>query len=363
MKLMTILFACGLCLGPVFADGVKVRRGQTVEEFRNVKVLSDDWRGVKVQDGPAVRTFAAEDVIEVSYTISPPLLAPALEFAAAGKFEEATASLREIATSDPEKFPWAADAAYFRLAQLAESTGRIADAEQHWRDLAKKSPMGRHAPDAWRRIALEGICRRRAADVREAGSGLQSLAERAPSEGAHFAFEGKALLVRALTLEKAASAVADAEALKPVTPAQKLRARVERALALLTAKEPLNAVAELRACAMDPLTADADVAAARIALATLAYDAGKDEDAVIECAWIFAANEAPAPLRGFVADALWMAGRSARRLVDRKLDDAGRRLWFDRALSFYRRSAAILGEYPSSIAARDALAVIEGTKR
>lgn len=328
-----------------------------------MKVLADDWRGVKVQDGPAVRSFAAEDVIEVSYTISPPLWAPALEFAAAGKIEEATASLREVATSDPEKFPWAADAAYFRLAQLAESAGRIADAERHWRDLATKAPMGRHTPDAWRRLALQGICRRRAAEVREAGNGLRALAEHAPTEGAPFAFEGKALLVRALTLEKAATAIAEAEALKAETPAQKLRARIERALALLTAKDPLNAVAELRACATDPLTADADVAAARIALATLAFDAGKDEDTVIECAWIFAANDPPPPLRGFMAEALWMAGRSARRLVDRKIDDAGRRLWFDRAISFYRRSAAIPGEYPSSLAAREALAAIEGTMR
>jgi len=338
-----------LIVWPLIADGVRVRRNGGVEEIRNVKVLSDDWRGVRVQDGPAVRTFAAEDVVDVIYTVAPPLWAAATTFVREGRIEEAEAALREVAEADPAKWPWAADAAWHRLALIAEAGRRPIDAERAWRTLVEKASEGRHVVDAWRRLVVAAVARRKSEDVERIAAALGALAAKGGSEAAALAFESAAWNVRAATLRRAASAVTSADALAPSTPGTKARARLERALA----RDASAAVTvELRGVATDAAASDLDVATARVALARQAFDARRDEDVVAESGWLFSAPALPIELQPLLAEALVLAGKSSRRLVDANIDPEKRRLWWDRAIDFHRRAADIAWDVPAVDEAR-----------
>ncbi len=338
-----------LVVWPLIADGVRVRRNGVVEEIRNVKVLSDDWRGVRVQDGPAVRVFAAEDVVDVVYTLSHPLWTAATTFVREGRIEEAEAALREIAEADPAKWPWAADAAWHRLALIAEAGRRPIDAERAWRTLVEKASEGRHVVDAWRRLVVVAVARQKPADVERVATALAALAAKGGAEAAPLAFEAAAWNVRAGTMGRVPAAFAAAEALVPPTPTAKARARLERALA----RDVSPAVTvELRGVATDAAASDLDVATARVALARRAFDERRDEDVVAECGWLFSAPVLPIELQPLLSEALVLAGKASRRLVDANIDPEKRRLWWDRAIDFHRRAADIAWDVPAVDEAR-----------
>jgi hypothetical protein len=188
------------------------------------------------------------------------------------------------------------------------------------------------------------VARRRAAEITRAADALTALAAKGGGESATLAFEGAAWRVRAAVMQGVATAAAEADALKPEGPTASARARLERALA--RAASPTRS-AELRAVATDRAATDIDVATARLAAAEDAFAARRDEDVVVECAWLFTLTDVPLELTPSLAEALVLAGKASRRLVDATIDPAKRRTWWNRAIDFQRRASELAWDVPA----------------